>query len=658
MLLALAGACILIPLLLALYFLYLFDWNRAREPLGDAASAQSGRRIIIQGNLRPEWGWPITRVSAAGLAIDNTHGGSSPRMFEVDHIEIAIDLRSLFKGVVEFTELTLIKPNLLLERNAAGQENWSFVDNPPGGLAHWFLPDNRGEFPTIGRLFITDGWIRYKDRKKNTDVTLQAATVEGAADDAAQRIRFAGEGVFQGEPFNFELSGGSIDELRSSATRYPVTASIVAGETVVKLAGTVTDPVLLTGLDVTLDIEGSNAADLFPLIGIAFPPTPRYVLSGQLGFVDGVWAFEKFTGRMGSSDLAGSLNWDVRGQRPLLTGRVTSRRLDLADLGGFIGAETDRKTATASTAARLVPDVPLDISRLAAMDAQVDFHGVSVIATKMPIDDFHAKFVLKDRVLKILPVRFGSGNGDMAAWMTIDARREPVAISSKMEVRRVPIAGFFDGVSDAIGKTNLAEGLMGGTANLAGTGKSLHQMLASANGSLGFGMEGGQFSQLLIELIGLDIAESVGFLIAGDKPVAIRCVIADFALDDGLMTPRAFVLDTDDTIVTGTGSINLKTEAIELELKPQPKDFSPLALRMPLDIRGTLADPVFSVEPAGLLARGAAAVALMLVFPPAAIAAFIEHGPGEDSQCATLLAMMARNSDDAKKNDRLVPAND
>jgi len=199
---------------------------------------------------------------------------------------------------------------------------------------------------------------------------------------------------------------------------------------------------------------------------------------------------------------------------------------------------------------------------------------------------------------------------------------------------------------------------MGGTADLAGTGKSLHQMLASANGSLGFGMEGGQFSQLLIELIGLDIAESVGFLIAGDKPVAIRCVIADFGLEDGLMTPRAFVLDTDDTIVTGTGSINLKTEAIELELKPQPKDFSPLALRMPLDIRGTLADPVFSVEPAGLLARGAAAVALMLVFPPAAIAAFIEHGPGEDSQCAALLATMARNSDDAKRNDRLVPAND
>jgi len=657
-LLALAAACVLIPPLVVLYFLYVFDWNRAREPLSTAASARSGRQVVIQGDLRPDWGWPITRFRAAGIAIDNIEGGSAPRMLELDRIELALDLRSLLKGVVELTELTLIKPHLLLEKTAEGKENWNFLDNPPGGFALWFLPDNRGEFPIIGRLSITDGWIRYKDPAKDTDVTLQAATVEGQADDAAQQVQFAGEGLFEGEAFSFELSGGSIEALRSSTMRYPLTASIVAGDTVVNLEGTVTDPVLMTGLDVAVEIKGDNAADLFPLTGIAFLPTPPYALSGQLDFVDGLWTFDEFTGRMGNSDLAGTLSWDVRPERPLLTGKVTSRKLDIADLGGFIGAEPAADDDTASTATRLIPDVPLDISRLAAMDAQVEFRGVSVIAKKLPIDDFYAKLVLDDRVLKILPVRFGSGHGEIVTWMTIDARREPVTISSKMEVRRVPIAGLFASASAAIGEANLADGQIGGTADLAGTGKSLHDMLASANGNLGFGMEGGQLSQLMVEMIGLDIAESVGFLIAGDKPVAVRCVIADFAVTDGLMTPRAFVIDTDDTIVTGTGSVNLKNEAIELELKPQPKDFSPLTLRMPLDVGGTIADPNFSVKPAGLLVRGAAAVALLFVFPPAAIAAFIDTGPGEDSQCAALLATMARNSDDAQNNARLVPAND
>lgn len=651
-LIALIGVCALIPPLLVLYFLYLFDWNRAREPLSSAASSQTGRNIAIQGELRPDWGWPITRLSASGITIGNVAGGSAPEMVELERIDIAIDLGSLFAGVVEFTELKLTRPRLLLEKNAEGAANWRFLDNPPGGFALWFLPDTRGEFPIIGRLSIVDGWIRYRDPANDTDVTLNAATVEGQADDDAETIRFAGEGVFQAEPFRFELTGADVETLRDSDVRYPLTASIVAGDTSADLEGTVIDPLQLTGLDVEVRVKGANAADLFPLTGIAFPPTPPYEVTGQLDFVDGLWTFSDFAGRMGGSDLAGNLSWDVRPARPLLTGKVSSQKLAIADLGGFIGAEPDVASA------RVLPDVPLDISRLAAMDAQVEFRGLSVTATRLPVDDFYAKLDLEDRLLRILPVRFGSGQGDITMWMTIDARQEPVRITSKMEVRRVPIAGLFATASVALGKANLAEGYIGGTADLAGTGSSLRDMFASAGGNIGFGMDGGQLSQLMVELIGLDIAESVGFLLAGDEPVAIRCVIADFAVEDGLMTPRAFVIDTDDTLVTGTGSINLKDEVVDLELVPQPKDFSPLTLRMPLDVTGTLADLDFSVKPAGMLARGAAAVALLFVFPPAAIAAFVDFGPGEDSQCVGLLAAMARSSDDAPKNARLVPTNE
>ena len=241
--------------------------------------------------------------------------------------------------------------------------------------------------------------------------------------------------------------------------------------------------------------------------------------------------------------------------------------------------------------------------------------------------------------------------------MTINARHEPVHIDSKLEVRQIPIAPLFERASAVIGKPNLAKGFIGGTAEFAGTGKSLRDMLATANGNLGIGMEGGQLSQLVVELIGLDIAESLGYLIAGDKPVPIRCVIADFKVDNGVMTPRAFVVDTDDTVVTGSGAINLRDESLQLELKPAPKDFSPLALRMPLKVGGTLKNPAFNVDAAGLLARGAAAVALVLVFPPAALIAFIEPGLGKDSQCAALLTDMARSSGDKRKNKGLIPTN-
>ena len=668
-LLATVLLALLTPPLVLLYFVYLFDWNRARDPLSAAASQRANRKIIIQGDLRPVWGWPVSRLSASGLMVGNVEGGSAPQMLELDRIDVAVDLSSLLRGQLELTELTLVKPRLLLEKTTSGATNWRFADNPAGGVALALVPDDRAEFPRIGHLRIEDGVIVYRDPTTKTDISLRAATIEGKADNDAERIRFNGAGVLQGEPLKFDVTGGSVRELRESTTAYPISASIVAGLTSIAIDGTVIDPVMLKGLDVRVNVKGSNAADLFPLTGMALPPTPPYDVTGKLDYASGVWRFRKFAGRLGDSDLAGDLRWDVRGKRPLLTASFTSRKLDLDDLAGLIGAlpatgpgETASAEQVAAAAAalddpRVLPDVPLDISRLAAMDANVEFRGLKVVTSKLPIDDFYAKAELVDRVLKISPVRFGTGRGNVAIWATVNARQEPVGIISRTELQRIPIASLFDTASAVIGTSNLAQGYLGGTAELTGAGKSLRQMLASANGNLGIGMEGGQLSQLLIEMVGLDIAESMGYLLIGDKPVPIACVVADFKVTNGLLTPRAFVIDTDDTIVTGDGSIDLKDETLRLELKPAPKDFSPLSLRVPLDIEGTLKHPRLHVQRAGLLKRGAVAVTLALLFPPAALLAFIEPGLGKDSQCRALLLSMASSSLDPKKNARLVPIN-
>ena len=657
------------PPLLLLYLLYLFDWNRARDPLSAAASERSNRKIVIQGDLRPTWGWPVSRLRASGLTVGNVDGGSAPQMLDLDRIDIAINLRSLLKGKLELTEMTLVKPQLLLEKTRSGAVNWRFADNPAGGVALALLPDNREEFPIIGRLTVEDGRISYKDPAHHTDISLRAATVQGKADGDAQSVRFHGEGVLKGEPLKFDLTGGSVHELRDATAAYPVSAFIVAAQTSISMHGTAIDPVMLKGLDVTLTIKGSNAADLFPLTGIALPPTPPYDITGKLDYEAGVWRFRKFAGRLGDSDLAGDLSWDVRGKRPVLNASFTSRKLDLDDLAGLIGARpgtgpgetaSAEQVAAASAAQsdpRMLPDMPLDISRLAAMDAKVEVRGLSVVTNKLPINDFYLKAELVDRVLQISPVRFGTGSGNFVVWATINAQREPVRIVSRTELQRIPIASMFDSSSAAIGTQNLARGYLGGTVELNGSGQSLRQMLAGASGNFGIGMEGGQLSQVLVEMIGLDIAESMGYLLAGDRPVPVRCVIADFKVTDGLLTPRTLVVDTDDTIVTGTGSINLKDESLRLELKPAPKDFSPLVLRVPLEIGGTLKNPDLHVKRSSLLARGAAAAALALLFPPAVILAFIEPGLGKDSQCRSLLSAMASNSLDPRNNARLVPSN-
>jgi len=320
-------------------------------------------------------------------------------------------------------------------------------------------------------------------------------------------------------------------------------------------------------------------------------------------------------------------------------------------LGGLVGA----KPGAAKPDGRVLPNMPLDISRLAAMDADVTFTGKKVISQNLPLDDFLLKVKLNNRLLKIQPVKFGTARGEIAGNMTINARKEPVRIDGDFKFRKLSLRLLFQPLEKAL-DTAPSEGFIGGTAQLKGTGKSLREMLGNSNGTIGLGMEGGQLSNLIVEILGLDVAESLGFLFSGDKPVPIRCVIAHFDVTKGVARSKALVIDTTDSAVHGEGTINLKNETLDLRLETAPKDPSILSLRTPITIGGTLGKPAVGIAAEGLAARAAIGAALGAAFPPAALLAFIEPGLGEDSNCVGMLREMNRDTGKNKATDE-VPSN-
>ena len=94
----------------------------------------------------------------------------------------------------------------------------------------------------------------------------------------------------------------------------------------------------------------------------------------------------------------------------------------------------------------------------------------------------------------------------------------------------------------------------------------------------------------------------------------------------------SLVLDTRDSTVWSEGSLSLANEALDLRLLVSPKDFSPLALRSPVRVRGSFADPTISIEKAPLAGRVGAAVLLALLNPLAAVIPFVDTGDNDDAQ--------------------------
>ena len=160
-------------------------------------------------------------------------------------------------------------------------------------------------------------------------------------------------------------------------------------------------------------------------------------------------------------------------------------------------------------------------------------------------------------------------------------------------------------------------------------------MLASGKtwrGEVRMNVVGGTISHLAVEAAGLDVAEGLGMLIKGDDSLVIQCTVVDLVGEQGLFRPRVFVLDTEDSTLWVDGSLSFATEALDLKVVTTPKDFSPLALRTPLHVRGTFADPTLSLDKGRLGTRLGAAALLGLLNPLAALIPLIDVGSSEDAQ--------------------------
>jgi hypothetical protein len=169
-------------------------------------------------------------------------------------------------------------------------------------------------------------------------------------------------------------------------------------------------------------------------------------------------------------------------------------------------------------------------------------------------------------------------------------------------------------------------------------------VLGSTSGQTVLTMTSGGLDALIVEAIGLDIAESLVVLLdslaqSEEDKVPIRCAIVNFQLDQGIATARPVVIDTTDSKFIVDGTTNLRDETLDLFLQSYPKDVSPLSFNQPLHIAGPLLSP--SVNPAPGKTENEVLGWFLAVD---ALWPFFDVGGEEDSPCGSLLAQAKKTA--------------
>jgi AsmA family protein len=656
---AMWAMALIVGVLITTFLLLAFmDGNVFKPAVARAISARTGRHAVIAGSLRLHLLSWTPSAEIDGLSVTNPEWADQPLMFEAKQIGLSVSLGRLLRGQIVIPRIKLVDPVFNLERDSQGRASWNF-DTAAG------LPKGNTKpatIPAIRSLLIQNGHLHVVDqiRKLRFGGSLVADDESGKSD--ASTFEVQAKGTLNDKPFRLDAKGGPLLNLAPEKP-YSFAMQVTAADIKLDTRVTVLKPFDLSLLDVSFDVSGKDLADLYYLTGLALPNTPSYRLAALLHVSGSTLRVGNLNGRVGSSDLEGSLRVETGGPRPKLQGKLTSRSLNLIDLAPSLGqpaeamdnlsgpkAPSDNKIfkkskqtpsradaePTPKAADWVLPDADLQVERVRGMDADVTYEAASVRAPTVHTTEVDFHLVLDNGILTLEPLRFVLDKGTFSGSVRIDARSEVPQSAIDMRIANVDLGQF---KAAKMTKAPLSGALMG-RVKIQGSGGSIHKFASTVDGVVSIIIPTGQVNEAMTELTGINVAEGVGLLLAKkDVQTEIRCGVIDFRAQDGTLNAKNFFVDTTDVLINGRGSVHFGDERLDLEVQGNPKKLRLTRIRAPVTIKGTLGRPSVGVDAAKLAKQGAVATALgTLLTPLAAIIAFVDPGLAKNKDCAASLS--------------------
>lgn len=615
------------------------------------------------------------RIAAAYIEIGAPAWSSAPHMLLARDARLTLGYADLWRASrgepLHIRELRAALLDGQFERQADGRASWQFGKNTN-------MPDTEPQstrLPVFGRLQVDSGSVVLRDALMGIELDGRFSLVDGAnvsvvasaassaasgaaglatgnapgnASSISPGLYFSAKGVYRKQPLTIEAHALAVlpaIAADAATVALPVTLKAQIGRATLAFEGTATDALHLTALQGRFSVQGPSLAAVGDPLGVTLPTTAPFRTEGLIAKQGVVWntVIEKMS--IGASRLTGAFTYDPRPRLPLLSGRLSGPKLMLADLGPAVGAPVrdttvpasavpSRPAATDSGRGRMLPNREFDLPSLRAMNANVliDIDSLDTSSSLLePLKPFHTHLVLSDGVLTLRDVDARTAQGRLYGTVQLDGRSKLALWTADLRWDGVRLERWIR-QARADGAPPYVTGSLNGRARVAGQGKSTATILGTLRGDVRMHLVDGTVSHLAVEAAGLDIAQGLGVFIKGDDSLRIQCNVVDLVAEQGRLRPRVLVLDTTDSTLWIDGSLSLATEELDLRVVVSPKDFSPLALRTPLHLRGTFSDPRVSVDKGKLGTRLGASALLALLNPLAALIPLMDIGGGAEAQ--------------------------
>ena len=589
-------------------FIASIDWNQYRGQIEQAVGELTGREVRIEGDLRPSFSLEPAMV-ANGVTLANAPWGSDPEMVRVGRLDIAIRLTPLLSGQIDVRRFVLHDVRALLETDGEGRGNWEL------DLGEREEVEDAGDATVVlVRQVLVDGaQIRYRNGETGETVTMQVESLSFRPRDATRQI-LEFEGRYEGEPIR--LTGESSPPrtlLGNQPFSFDLTLEAFGAKA--RLEGSVAEPLDTRGVDLKLTAETTSLETLSPLTEAELPAVEPVSFDARIVETDGAFRIDGLELTVGESVVSGELVFDPTGERPSLSGRLSSPSIDWSALAGD---DSSGETAPAPDG-RVFSADPLPIDWLRTLDVDVAVEAARIRVGGVEIEDVKLRARLENGSLRLDPFSARVADGELSGAIGFDARARRPKLAIQAKGREIGIGRL---ISD-IGGRDLGRGARTDTdVDLRASGDSVRALMASLDGRIDVVVGEGRLWSEWLDLIGADVLAQITDLAnprrQAEEYTELRCAVLGLGIREGVASSdREVALETETLKVVVNGTVDLRDERLALAIRPDSRkgvglgagDFAKLVY-----LAGTIAEPKPTLDINSALKQSAALGAAVATF--------------------------------------------
>ena len=589
------AACAALLLVAALGFLLGADAGLFRGTLIRIISTHAQRPIEVAGSLHAHLLSRHPTLNAERVTVGGPSWGPPGPLAEIGEVSLVMQAPWL-DGGFGIVGLSMKSATLHLKRDASGHANWQ-QRNPD-------LPPDTEKSPILRSLEVPAAHVLLDDQRRHLqfDGTVTATGAPGPAPLVMQ-----GHGKLNGHADSFEVSG---DALAEASHARPYHFSFVEHSSGSELEGHgfLPEPFDFDLADASFEATGADLADLYFLTGVSLINTGHYRLTGKILRRRTLTRFVDLAVTTGQSNVGGDVSIEMSSGRPQMNIDLLAEFLKMADLGLHAAG----RQPPSSQPPLLFSDAGFKPSTLRLGNGDLRFRAKRLQIGRFELTGLAAKGRFEGGVLNVAPFTADILDGKLSSHLRLDARTDAPKAEVDMTFTDLELAGVFRPAAPP----PPADGRLQVRVLVNGVGKSVHQVAASANGTVTASVKDGVVKDSLAEMTGVDLRGFGLLLTKSDKQIPLRCAVAEFEDRDGVLSVKRLVADTDPMLITAEGGIHMDTETLDLAISGHPKKPRVLRFTSPVLMQGTLAQPTFKVQEHGLK--------------------LVDPGTAKDADCAAL----------------------